>query len=119
MESALKASILQDTQDIDTISWFLLARDTASDTAEFTAEAYQTGDPLPCLQQPLPCTSLAHLPVRVCTGGCPFISEARHHTLITPLPHTAEPPRSSPGNINDGTACPSHSLLARHVHGYL
>ena len=33
VESALMASIRQDTQDIGTISWSLLARETASDTA--------------------------------------------------------------------------------------
>ena len=33
VESALMASIRQDTQDISTISWSLLARETASDTA--------------------------------------------------------------------------------------
>ena len=61
---------------------------------------------------------MAHLWVCVYTGGCPFVSELHHCTLVTLLLHTAEPPHSSPVNINDGTACPHHSLLTRHVHGY-
>ena len=121
VESALMASIRQDTQDIGIISWSLLVRETASDTAlsSLLKLAFRTGDPQPCSQQPFPSTPLARLRVCVCTGGRPLVSRPRHRTLITPLPCTAEPPRSSPGNINDGTASSGHSLLARHVHGYL
>ena len=104
------ASICQDTQDMGTILWSLHALTTASDRHRGPPALSATTAPL---------YLLAHLRVRVCTGGCPFIwSEPCHRTLITPLLRTAEPPHSSPGNINDGTACLGHGLLGRHAHRY-
>ena len=56
------ASIRQDTQDIGTISWSLLRRKMASDPAlSSLLKLIDQGDPKPCLQQPLPRTSMAHL----------------------------------------------------------
>ena len=118
VESALMASIRQDTQELGTITWSLLARDSLRHLTESTTEAERTRGPQSCPRQPLSRNAMAHLRVCVCTGGCPFVPGPSHSPLVPPLPSTPEPPRSSPRNINDGTACPCHRLLARYVKGH-
>ena len=115
VESALMASIRQDTQELGTITWSLLAQATASDTSLSTLlKLIEQGAPSLARNNPSLAT-LADLRVRVSTGGCPFVSGPSNCPLVPPLPSTAKPPCSSPRNIDDGTACPCHSLLARYV----
>ena len=119
VEKALMASISKEAQELGTISWSLIAQETATDTLlshllqriEQGTQHFDRNDPAITPLWPICESAYVQEGVLLYQGSC-------CGTLITTSSSPTAPPRSPPRYLVDGTAGTGHSVLARDVEGH-